>query len=46
LLEATEVDTNSFCSACFTGDYPVPVPELIKRSKLLLEKQMSVVAPV
>jgi len=46
MLEATEVDTNSFCSACFTGDYPVPVPELIKRSKLLLEKQMSVVAPV
>lgn len=39
MLEATGADPNSFCSACFTGDYPVPVPELVKRSKLLLEKE-------
>jgi amidophosphoribosyltransferase len=38
MLEATGEDTNSFCSACFTGDYPIEVPELIKRSKLMLEK--------
>lgn len=38
MLEATGEDPNSFCSACFTGDYPVPVPELVKRSKLMLEK--------
>jgi amidophosphoribosyltransferase len=37
MLEATKEDPNSFCSACFTGDYPVPVPELLKRSKLMLE---------
>jgi len=38
MLQATGEDPNSFCSACFTGDYPVPVPELLKRSKLMLEK--------
>lgn len=38
MLKATGEDPNSFCSACFTGDYPIPVPEMIKRSKLILEK--------
>ena len=38
MLEATREDTNSFCSACFTGDYPVVIPEQVKRSKLILEK--------
>jgi amidophosphoribosyltransferase len=39
MLTATNEDPNSFCSACFTGNYPIPVPELVKRSKLMLEKQ-------
>jgi amidophosphoribosyltransferase len=38
MLEETQENTNSFCSACFTGDYPVPLPESLKRSKLILEK--------
>ncbi|BAZ30071.1 amidophosphoribosyltransferase [Cylindrospermum sp. NIES-4074] len=38
MLEETREDTNSFCSACFTGDYPVAIPEQVKRSKLILEK--------
>ena len=38
MLKATGEDTNNFCSACFTGDYPVTIPEQIKRSKLMLEK--------
>ena len=38
MLEVTGEDTNSFCSACFTGDYPISIPENIKRSKLMLEK--------
>lgn len=38
MLKATGEDPNSFCSACFTGDYPVPVPDRIKRSKLMLER--------
>jgi len=37
MLKATGEDTNNFCSACFTGDYPVAIPEKIKRSKLMLE---------
>ncbi len=40
MLEETHQNTNSFCSACFTGDYPVPVPEKLKRSKLMLEEVM------
>ncbi|MBE9116916.1 amidophosphoribosyltransferase [Lusitaniella coriacea LEGE 07157] len=38
MLKATGADMNSFCSACFTGDYPITIPEKIKRSKLMLEK--------
>ncbi len=38
MLDATREDTNEFCSACFTGDYPLGVPEPLKRSKLMLEK--------
>ncbi|RUT08925.1 amidophosphoribosyltransferase [Dulcicalothrix desertica PCC 7102] len=38
MLEETQEDTNSFCSACFTGDYPVAIPEQVKRTKLVLEK--------
>jgi amidophosphoribosyltransferase len=38
MLQATQEDTNHFCSACFTGDYPVSIPEDVKRSKLMLEE--------
>lgn len=38
MLKATNEDPMSFCSACFTGDYPIDVPEVVKLSKLLLEK--------
>ncbi len=38
MLKATGSEIGSFCSACFTGDYPIPVPEMVKRSKLMLEK--------
>lgn len=38
MLRATGEDPQSFCSACFTGDYPVAIPEPVKRSKLILEK--------
>jgi amidophosphoribosyltransferase len=38
MLQATKDDPNNFCSACFTGDYPVEIPEYLKRSKLMLEK--------
>ncbi len=38
MLEATAVDVNSFCSACFTGNYPIDIPTQVKSAKLLLEK--------
>lgn len=37
MLEATEENPEHFCSACFTGYYPVKIPEPLKRSKLMLE---------
>ncbi len=37
MLAATGRDPSSFCSACFTGHYPIPIPEGLKRSKLVLE---------
>lgn len=48
MLEATQDDPENFCSACFNGDYPVPVPELLKRSKLMFEKaqQLEKATPV
>jgi amidophosphoribosyltransferase len=38
MLEVTQVDTKSFCSACFTGDYPIAIPDNVKRAKLMLEE--------
>ncbi|MCP2729645.1 amidophosphoribosyltransferase [Limnofasciculus baicalensis] len=38
MMIATREESDSFCSACFTGDYPIAIPENIKRSKLMLEK--------
>ena len=38
MLKVTETDPQSFCSACFTGDYPIDIPAHVKRSKLMLEK--------
>jgi amidophosphoribosyltransferase len=41
MLAATNQNPNNFCSACFTGDYPVEIPSQIKRSKLMLEATTS-----
>jgi amidophosphoribosyltransferase len=37
MLAATNQNPDHFCSACFTGDYPVEIPDGVKRSKLMLE---------
>ncbi|WP_017719815.1 amidophosphoribosyltransferase [Kamptonema formosum] len=42
MVKATGEDPKSFCTACFTGDYPIAVPEPVKRSKLMLEKAVTV----
>ena len=37
MIRATGREPNSFCLACFTGDYPLPVdPEL---DKFIMEKR-------
>ncbi len=38
MLAATGVAVDSFCSACFTGDYPIDIPVQVQNSKLMLEK--------
>jgi amidophosphoribosyltransferase len=38
MLTTTQDDPNNFCSACFTGNYPVSIPDHIKRAKLRFEK--------
>ena len=38
MLTVTHQDPETFCSACFTGDYPVEIPAPFKRSKLKFEK--------
>ncbi|MDE5114417.1 MAG: amidophosphoribosyltransferase, partial [Trichodesmium sp. St15_bin1_1] len=42
MLKSTKEDPNSFCSACFTGNYPIPLPQRLKRSKLMLENPIQV----
>ena len=42
MLIATQEDPTNFCSACFTGNYPIPLPETLKRSKLMLENPVQV----
>jgi amidophosphoribosyltransferase len=41
MLEMTKQDTKTFCSACFNGNYPIDIPENVKRSKLILEKAVT-----
>ena len=43
LLTATGASPTSFCTACLSGEYPVPVPEA--DAKLVLEEDGSPVAP-
>ncbi len=38
LLQATGVDQSCFCSACFSGTYPCPVPDELRMSKFRFEK--------
>jgi len=41
MLKATGENPDHFCSACFTGDYPIEIPDQVKQSKLLLEQNVS-----
>jgi amidophosphoribosyltransferase len=37
LSRAVGLNRDQFCLACFTGDYPIPIPDKIKMSKFALE---------
>ncbi|MBE0447841.1 MAG: amidophosphoribosyltransferase [Actinobacteria bacterium] len=39
LVKSTENERENFCLACFNGDYPVDIPENLKITKLMLEKE-------
>lgn len=38
MLDCTGDERSHFCSGCFTGKYPIAIPEAVQRSKLMLEK--------
>lgn len=38
MLKATQENVDHFCHACFSGQYPVEIPEKLRGSKLMLEK--------
>jgi amidophosphoribosyltransferase len=37
MVEATGAPGDDFCMACFNGDYPIEIPEPVRRGKLALE---------
>ena len=37
MLEAAKAESGHFCSACFDGQYPIPVDQDLLSSKLMLE---------
>jgi amidophosphoribosyltransferase len=45
LTHATGAPAEAFCTACLSGHYPVPVPELAGDSKLVLETEVDLTAP-
>jgi amidophosphoribosyltransferase len=38
VFRAIGLSRTQFCHACFSGDYPIPIPEDVKLTKLLLEE--------
>lgn len=37
MVAATMRSSSDFCTACFSGDYPIEIPESVKRGKMALE---------
>ena len=37
MVEAAKADSGHFCTACFDGDYPIPMDQEVLSSKLMLE---------
>ncbi|MGQ9866199.1 MAG: amidophosphoribosyltransferase [Pseudanabaenaceae cyanobacterium] len=39
MLAATQQPGEAFCTACFSGNYPIAVPDKLRRTKLMLEAE-------
>lgn len=39
MIEATEVAAEMLCTACFSANYPIPVPDEVKVTKNMLETE-------
>ncbi|HPN94227.1 MAG: Amidophosphoribosyltransferase precursor [bacterium ADurb.Bin236] len=37
MFKATSMDRHNFCSACFTEEYPIPIPQQLHLEKLMYE---------
>jgi amidophosphoribosyltransferase len=37
MIAATELPSDSFCTACFSSEYPIPIPERELHTKNVLE---------
>ena len=37
MLEAAKAESGHFCSACFDGEYPIPMDQKLLSSKLMME---------
>jgi amidophosphoribosyltransferase len=40
MLESTQIPKDAFCTACFTSNYPIPIPSEELRSKHVLEDSL------
>ncbi len=45
MVEATQQDRSTVCTACFSGHYPIKLPEADKLGKDVLELQFPVADP-
>jgi amidophosphoribosyltransferase len=37
MFASTGTSGERFCAACFTGDYPIDIPDTVRRGKMALE---------
>jgi amidophosphoribosyltransferase len=38
MVASTGQPADRYCMACFTGEYPIEIPEEVRRGKMALEK--------
>lgn len=45
LIASTEVPSDMFCTACFSSNYPIPIPEHVRVTKNMLEASGGALGP-